>query len=328
MDDPQPGRLPRAGQEVEVEGGVHLVGPQVAGEPLGVGHPHLADQDAGVGVGVRDPPPAAVDVVQVVPVDVRVRGHHRVGAGGRVGQVGQLRVLGDQGGGVDPHPARAAVEPEAQHVLVLGPHVGVVPVEVGLLGVEEVEEPVAGGAVRVGGPGPGGAAELRGPVVGRQFAVLAAAGPEPEPLPGRGARTGRQRLAEPRVGGRYVVGHDVDDRPDAQREGLGDQLLGLGQGAEHRVDVAVVGDVVAAVGHRRGVPGVEPQGVDAQLGQVRKAGPHAGEITGPVAVAVGEAPRIDLVDDRAAPPVLVGLGLRGVCHVNVLSGRWDPAAGP
>ena len=65
-----------------------------------------------------------------------------------------------------------------------------------------------------------------------------------------------------------VVGHDVDDRADPQFARLGDQLLGLGEGAEGRVDGPVVGHVVAAVGHRREVPGGEPQCVDAEFGEV------------------------------------------------------------
>ena len=50
-----------------------------------------------------------------------------------------------------------------------------------------------------------------------------------------------------------------------------DQRLGLGQGAEYRVDVAVVGHVVAAVGHRRYVPGREPDRV-RHRGRVGTAG--------------------------------------------------------
>ena len=119
------------------------------------------------------------------------------------------------------------------------------------------------------------------------------------PRPGRNQNRSRSRRAGPagerrlepgvRVGA--VVGHDVDDDPDAQRVRLRDQRLGLGQGAEDRVDVAVVGHVVAGVGHRRGVPGAEPDRVDAERGQVVQAGPDAGEVADAVAVAVGEAAR-------------------------------------
>src|SRR6185295_10769995 len=47
------------------------------------------------------------------------------------------------------------------------------------------------------------------------------------------------------------------------------------------------------------------QGVDAELPEIRQPGLNAGEIPGPVTVAVREAPRIDLVDDRGPPPARI-----------------------
>ena len=48
------------------------------------------------------------------------------------------------------------------------------------------------------------------------------------------------------VGG--VVGDQVDQHPDTAGVRLGDQPVGVVQGAEDRVDAGVVGDVVAEVG--------------------------------------------------------------------------------
>ncbi len=137
----QQSRVPGAAEEGEVEGGVQFVGAEVAGEALRVGEPDLADEDAAE--LVRDGAPAPVDVVQLVPVDVRV--------GPLVSfEVGEGWVLGDEGGGVDAHPGDASLEPEAQDVLVLLAYGGVRPVEVGLFGGEEVEVPLA---VLDAGPG-------------------------------------------------------------------------------------------------------------------------------------------------------------------------------
>jgi hypothetical protein len=111
-----------------------------------------------------------------------------------------------------------------------------------------------------------------------------------------------------------MVGDDVDEGADAQLPCLGDELLGLGEGAEGRVDGAVVGDVVAAVGHRREVPGVEPQGVHAEFGEVGQPGADAREVSGAVAVAVREAAHVHLVDDGGTPPVVVGAGRGGLSH--------------
>ena len=55
--------IPGAGEEVEVEGAVQLVGAKVAGEALEVVEPHFADQRSGRIVGVGERPPGPVDVV-------------------------------------------------------------------------------------------------------------------------------------------------------------------------------------------------------------------------------------------------------------------------
>ena len=192
----------------------------------------------------------------------------------RHGVVRNLRergVLGQEGSRIDANAGGAPIEPEAQDRLVLCPDVGVVPVQVGLLGGEQVQVPLAGRAVRVRRAGPGlAAAELRGPTVGRLVAVRAATRAEPEPLALRGARTGRERLLEPGVAIGDVVGDDVDDRADPHLERFRDERLGLLEAAECGVDRPVVGDVVAAVGQRRHVPGREPHRVHPEIAQVRE----------------------------------------------------------
>src|SRR5690606_37902358 len=84
--------------------------------------------------------------------------------------------------------------------------------------------------------------------------------------------------------------------------GLGEQVVDVGEGAEQRVDRPVVGDVVAAVGHRRGVERAQPDRVDPQLDQVVEPGGHARQVAHAVAVGVGEAPGIDLVDHGLTRP--------------------------
>ncbi len=291
-------RVPRAGHEVEVERRVHLVRAQVPGEPLPVREPDLAHEHARLVVRVGDGAPAAVDVVQLVAVDVRV-----LARAGVVRDLGQRRVLDELRRRVDADARGAAVEPEPQDVLVLAAHVGVVPVEVGLLGREHVEVPLAGRTVGVRRARPRAALELRDPVGRDLRPVLAPARVEPEALALGRAGAGREGRAEPLVLGRDVVRDDVDDRADAERAGLRDELLGLGERAELRVDRAVVGDVVAAVRERGHVPGGEPDRVDAEVAQVAEALAHACEVTGPVAVPVREAAHVHLVDHGAAPPV-------------------------
>ena len=83
----------------------------------------------------------------------------------------------------------------------------------------------------------------------------------------------------------------------------GDQRVEIGQRAEDRIDIAVIGDVIAEIGHRRGEKGRQPDRIDAERGDIIEPGGDAGQIANPVAVRIGEAARIDLIDRRAAPPI-------------------------
>jgi len=49
-----------------------------------------------------------------------------------------------------------------------------------------------------------------------------------------------------------VVGHEVDDHLEAQLVRAAEHRIEVVEGAEERIDVAVVGDVVAGVGLRGG----------------------------------------------------------------------------
>ena len=96
----------------------------------------------------------------------------------------------------------------------------------------------------------------------------------------------------------------------------GDEGVGVGERAEARVDVAVVGDVVAGVVHGGDVEGADPQGVDPEVAQVGQPARDAGQVADPVAVGVGPRARVHLVDDGVAPPRRVG----GVGAVDRLAG--------
>ena len=171
-----------------------------------------------------------------------------------------------------------------------------------LVGCEQVEVPLAGPAVLLDDAVPGRAAEHRRPVVRRLTAVRTAAVAEDVPLPLRAARRRGERLLEPDVLVGAVVGDQVDGDFDAEAVGLGDHLVEVRQRAEDRVDVARVGDVVAVVGHRGAVERVQPECVDAEVGQVGETGLQTRQIPYAVAVRVGETPHVDLVEHGIAPP--------------------------
>jgi hypothetical protein len=109
----------------------------------------------------------------------------------------------------------------------------------------------------------------------------------------------------------HVVGDDVDDDAQPERVGVADEGVGVEEVAEHGGDGPVVGDVVARVRLRRFVERAEPYGIDAELLEVRQPAADAFEVSHPVAVAVGEAARVDLVDHRVPPPLGLTRG-RGV----------------
>ena len=99
-----------------------------------------------------------------------------------------------------------------------------------------------------------------------------------------------------------VVGDDVDRHLDPALVRVGDELVEVGERAEERVDVRVVGDVVAVVDLRRGVEGRQPERVDAELLQVGQPGADALQVADAVPVRVLEAADVDLVEGGAPPP--------------------------
>jgi hypothetical protein len=113
---------------------------------------------------------------------------------------------------------------------------------------------------------------------------------------------------------RGVVDDEVHDQLHAALVERLEQPVQVGQAAEERVDVLVVADVVTVVVLGRRVDRGEPQHVDAQRHEVVEVGGDAVQVADAVAVGVGEAARVDLVDHRRLPPggVFVGRGPDGL----------------
>ncbi len=226
---------------------------------------------------------------------------------GTAAPVRQRRVLGDHVDDVHAEAVDPAVEPPAHHLVHRLAHLGVLPVQVRLLAGEQVEVVLPARLV----VRPRRAGEERAPVVGlgtRGAGDRAGAGrPPPVPVAPR-VVAARARRGEPCVLVGGVVDHQVHEQLHAARVQRGDQLVEVGQRAEHRVDVAVVADVVAVVVLGGAVDRRQPQHVHPQVGQVVEPVEDPAQIADPVAVAVGEAAGVDLVDDRAGPPGGVGGG--------------------
>ena len=186
-DRPHARGVPAGLQVLEVERGVELIRAQVAREPLLGLDPGLAAEHPRAWVGVGDRPPAPVDLVHAVliPVGGAVLGEEGFVLVARLRDVGQPLGLDHPVGDVDAKAVDPEVEPEAQDRLELGDDLRVLPVEVGLGAVEEVEVPEAGvGAVGRWQRGPAGAVEHAAPVV-RRLGAPGLAGADDVALGGR-----------------------------------------------------------------------------------------------------------------------------------------------
>ncbi len=216
--------------------------------------------------------------------------------------------LGDEIDDVHPKSVDPAVEPPVHHLVDGRPHLGVLPVEVGLLGCEQVQVVLVVVELRAGRPGaardterrlaPGRPAEGAAPEV--RLTPLVTVAPDVPIAFGAGA--GCRRLHKPRMFIACVVDHQVHHQLDAPTVHVGEQRVELLEGSEERIDGLVVADVVPVVGLGRGIDRGQPHHVDTEILQVAEFGADPTEVTDAVAVGVGEAARVDLIDHRVTPP--------------------------
>ena len=245
-------------------------------------------------------PPGVVDVRVSEVMDMLLA--HPIGAEPRPRPVdcarwvvAESRILHHPGGDIDPEAVDTTAEPEPGHIVHCFADGRIPPVQVRLLTEERVEVVLAGALVVL----PGRTAEQAEPVV-REGAVRPGVAPE-VPIPA-GVRQGRARLLEPGVSVGRVIGHVVNDDTELPPMSFVDEPVEGRERAEQRVDVLVIGDVVAEVGHRRSIERGEPEPLDAQPLEVLEPTRDPIEIAGSVAVGILEAPGVDLIQRSAAPP--------------------------
>jgi hypothetical protein len=114
---------------------------------------------------------------------------------------------------------------------------------------------------------------------------------------------------------RAVIGHIVDDDLDGAFVRLGHQPVKRRQVAKQGIGVTIVGHVVAKIGHRRGIEGAQPDGIDAQgrfgaarvefrrtVVQIVEHVDDALQVADFVPCCVLETARVDLVDHAPLPP--------------------------
>jgi hypothetical protein len=103
-----------------------------------------------------------------------------------------------------------------------------------------------------------------------------------------------------------VIDDELDHHLDVALVGGVEKLLEVGEGAVGRVDVSVVGDVVAVVAQGRGHEGQDPEAGDAEVLEVVEAGDESLEVADAVVVGVGEGADVEFIDDGVFVPERVG----------------------
>ena len=223
-----------------------------------------------------------------------------------------IEMFRDQGDHVHAEAVDATVHPPVHHPVHGLANLRILPVEIRLLPGELVE--VVFAALRI--VLPSGTAEIRTPPVrlGARGARLVARPGRTPPIPVGVRVVLVPGGLEPGMLVGRVVDHQIHHDLQTAPVRLGEQLVHVVERAEQRVDVLVVGDVVAVVVLRGPVDRGQPQHVHAKISQIIETAGDALQVADAVAVRVLEGTRVDLVDHRVGPPRVRGraVGTHGV----------------
>ena len=102
------------------------------------------------------------------------------------------------------------------------------------------------------------------------------------------------------IGG--VVGDKVQDELEVALVGLMEQGVQILKGPEERMDIGVIGNVIAKIGHRRWIDRRKPDSVNAEPAQVIQLAGDSREISHPIAIAIEKTPRVNLINNARLPP--------------------------
>src|SRR3984885_4372635 len=102
------------------------------------------------------------------------------------------------------------------------------------------------------------------------------------------------------VGG--MVGNQIQDEFETSVMNRLQETVKIVHGPEERIDPAIVSDIVAEIGHRRGVERGDPKCVDAKLYKVIQTLQDTVQIADTIAIAVLERAWINLINDPVLPP--------------------------
>src|SRR5205814_47064 len=198
--------------------------------------------------------------------------------------------------GVETESIDTQGQPKIAHLLESFEHGRIVEIQVRLMRIKAM--PVIGFCDRIPCP-------VRGLEIfeddPRIFVFLRRVAPDIELRTGRAWR-GSARFLEPRILIGGVIDHQFRD--DAQIALMGRIKKGakIIKGAEVRIDVEIIGDVVAVITQRRRIKRKKPDGRDAELLEIIQFLDQATEIAHSIAVTVAKRLNVQFVDDRVLVP--------------------------
>src|ERR1700704_515983 len=102
------------------------------------------------------------------------------------------------------------------------------------------------------------------------------------------------------VGG--VIGHEFEQNLEPLPMGLRQQFVEVCQVAEAWIYIAIVGDVIAEINHRRRVNGRDPDRFDPKADKIVEPLLYPFEVAYTVVVSVLKRARVDLIDHACLPP--------------------------
>ena len=194
--------------------------------------------------------------------------------------------LGDHVDHIESEPLDALGFPEAQDVGHFFPHSRILPVQVCLHHIIQVQIPLAQ---------PGHILPCRPAELGHPVGGIAVRGAVLEDVVVLVFLIPGQRFLEPHVLGGGMVEHHVQHQTDAALICFPDQLFQIFHRPVAGVDGAVVRHVIAVIPLRRGKERGQPEHIHTQVGQIVQLAGNAFQVAKAVPVGIAERLRIDLV---------------------------------
>lgn len=122
------------------------------------------------------------------------------------------------------------------------------------------------------------------------------------------------------IGG--VVNHQFSNHLQPACMRRRNEGLEIIEGAIHRVDVGVVGNIVAVVAQRRGREGQQPDRGDAQITQVIEAARQSAKVANPIGVAIAECPHVHFINNSIFIPIWLFIDIRPTHQFRLGHTHW------